>query len=101
VQSTHMIRAETITRKQAKRLVELIERETRCEIMARFGRFDNLEFGEYAIKQIEYKDRIRRLLFGTSDLVELGTRWKMLTNRDRPRVRKKRPVRKKRKRSRV
>ena len=73
-----MIKPETITRKQAKRLVKLIERETRCEIMARLGRFDNLEFADYAMKQIEFKDEIRRMLFGESELVQLAERWGML-----------------------
>lgn len=73
-----MITPENITRKEAKKLVKLVEYETRCEIMARLGRFDNLEFAEYAIKQIEYKDKIRKMLFGTSNLVALGKKWKML-----------------------
>jgi hypothetical protein len=73
-----MITPETITRKQARKLVILLERETRCEIMARFGRFDNLEFAEYAKRQQEYKDKIRKKLFGTSNILELGERWGMI-----------------------
>ena len=73
-----MITPENITRKQAKKLVKLLEQETRCEIMARFGRFDNLEYGDYARKQIELKDKIRKMLFGTSVVVELGHQWNML-----------------------
>lgn len=73
-----MITPETITRKQARKLVILLERETRCEIMARFGRFDNLEFAEYAKRQQEYKDKIREKLFGTSNILELGERWGMI-----------------------
>lgn len=72
-----MITPNNITRKQAQKLVKLIEYETRCEVMARLGRFDNLEYAEYAIKQIAYKNRIRKMLFGTSNLVELGDRWKL------------------------
>lgn len=86
-----MITPENITKKQAKQLVKLIERETRCEIMARFGRFDNLEYADYAIKQIDYKNKIRKLLFGTSDLVELGGIWKMINqHRRRKKVKKRR-----------
>lgn len=73
-----MITPETITRKQAKKLVKLLEREARCEVMARLGRFDNLEFADYAIKQIGYKDKIREMLFGTSNIAELAKKWKML-----------------------
>ena len=72
-----MIKPETITRKQAKRLVQLCEREARCEVMARLGKFNNLEYAEYAIKQIEYKNKIRKLLFGTSNIVELADMWGM------------------------
>lgn len=73
-----MITLENVTRKKARKLIKLLERETRCEVMARLGRFDNLEFIDYALKQIEYKNKIRRLLFGTDSLVELGELWGMI-----------------------
>ncbi|KON32544.1 hypothetical protein AC477_02850 [miscellaneous Crenarchaeota group-1 archaeon SG8-32-1] len=72
-----MIKPETITKKQAKRLVELLEREARCEVMARLGRFDNLEYADYAMKQIEFKNRIRKMLFGTSEIIQLAEMWGM------------------------
>ena len=81
------ITARNITRKQAQQLLALIERETRCEIMARFGRFDNLEFAEYAKRQMEYKDRIRKMVFGDSNILNLGEKWGML--RDGKRIRRK------------
>lgn len=73
-----MITSENITQAQTKRLLRLIEKETRCEIMARLGPFKHLEFIDYALKQIEYKNKIREMLFGSSSLVELGTKWRML-----------------------
>ena len=73
-----MITPDNVTRKQARKLVKLLTRETRCEIMARFGRFDNLEFAEYAKRQQEYKDKIRKKLFGTSNILELGEKWSMI-----------------------
>jgi len=76
-----MITPDNITRKQARKLIILLERETRCEIMARFGRFDNLEFAEYSKKQQEYKDKIREKLFGTSNILELGEQWGMIKRR--------------------
>ena len=82
-----MITPDNITRKQAKKLVILLEREARCEVMARMGRFDNLEFANYAMKQIEYKDKIRKMLFGTCQLAELAEKWGMLRGK---RKRKKR-----------
>jgi hypothetical protein len=84
-----MIEPETITRKQAKKLVRLLEQETRCEIMARFGRFDNLGYADYAVKQIELKDRIRRMLFDTDSIVELGFRWGLVNQHSRKKRKKK------------
>jgi hypothetical protein len=68
---------------QRKKLLKLIEQWTRAEIMARYGRFDNLEFGDYARIQIEKADEIRRLVFGTDNMIALGVRWNMLKERDR------------------
>lgn len=82
-----MIKPESITRKQAKRLVELLEREARCEVMARLGRFDNLEYAEYAVKQIEYKNKIRKMLFGTSEIIQLAEMWGMAKHGKRKRKR--------------
>jgi len=73
-----MITSDNITRKQAKKLVMLLEQETRCEIMARLGKFDNLEYADYALKQRELHDKIRRMLFETDNIVELGVQWKMI-----------------------
>lgn len=63
---------------QRKELLKLIEQWTRAEIMARLGRFDNLEYLDYAQIQIEKKDEIRELVFGTSDILVLGARWGIL-----------------------
>jgi hypothetical protein len=78
-----VITPETITKKQAKKLVKLLVREARCEVRARLGRFDNLEYANYAIKQIEYKNEIRKLLFGTSDLSVLHTMFERNRKRKR------------------
>ncbi len=68
---------------QRKDLLRLLEEWTRASVMARFGRFDNLEFGDYAMIELEKKDEIRRLLFGTDDLIILGARWDMLKEKER------------------
>jgi len=68
---------------QRKKLIDLIEQWTRAEVMARLGRFDNLEFADYARIEIEKRDEIRRLLFDTDSLVVLGERWGMLKSRQR------------------
>ena len=81
------ITPETITKKQAKKLVKLLEREARCEVMARLGRFDNLEYADYAMKQIEYKNKIRKMLFGTSEIIQLAKMWGMAKHGRRKRKR--------------
>lgn len=72
---------------QRKELLKLIEQWTRAEIMARFGRFNNLEFADYARIEVEKRDEIRRLVFGTDNLVELGDNWGMLKPKLRGRKR--------------
>jgi len=74
-----MITQDTITQRQAKKLVRLVERETRCEIMARLG--DLVTEIDYAGQQLEVRDQMRELLFGTSDILELGLKWKLLKSR--------------------
>ena len=65
-------------------MVKLLERETRCEIMARYGEWgETLGYIDYTLKQIKYRKKIHELLFGTSNLVELGVKWKMLNTRKR------------------
>jgi len=85
-----MIKPEDITRKQAKRLVKLLERKNRCEIMARYGEWgQSLEYMDYALKQAEFEKKILTLLYGTDNLVELGVKWKMLNTRKRKKKKKK------------
>lgn len=61
-----------ITKEKAVKLFNLVEEWTACEIKARLGRFDNLEFADYAHQHIEKEDEIRRLLFGSDCLVQLN-----------------------------
>ena len=63
---------------QRKELIKLIEQWTRAEIMARFGRFDNLEFADYAVIKLKKEDEIRQLVFGESELVVLAERWGLI-----------------------
>jgi len=60
---------------QRKELIKLVEQWTRADIMARFGRFDNLEYLDYARIKLEKEDEIRQLVFGESELVILADRW--------------------------
>ncbi len=74
-----------ITKKQAKRLVRLIERWTRCEILGRYSSFTNhvvkqsLLNVDFTQKRLDYEDKIRICLFGTADTVKLGEDWGLLT----------------------
>lgn len=68
---------------QRKELLRLIEEWTRAEIMARVGRFDNLEYLDYARIQIDKKDEIRRLVFDTDDILALAERWGLIKEKPR------------------
>ena len=64
--------------RQRKELLKLVEQWTRAETIARHGHFDNKGFTDYANIQVDKKDEIRRLVFGTDDLLALGVRWGIL-----------------------
>jgi hypothetical protein len=70
-----------------KELCSLIEQWTRAEIIARHVPFNELkynqEFVAYCNIQIDKKDEIRKLLFGTDDLVALGIRWGILKDQEK------------------
>lgn len=61
-----------------KKLYRLLEQWTRAEIMARHGEFDNLGWEDYAIAEVQLRDKIRQHLYGASNLVELGMQWGIL-----------------------
>lgn len=63
---------------KAQKLIKVIEQWARAEIMARHAPFNNLEYINYAIIKVEKEDRIRKIAFGTSNLVELGIEWGLL-----------------------
>jgi low affinity Fe/Cu permease len=90
-----MITSENITRRQARKLVKLLDQWTRAEVMSRIGRFDNMEFADYAHMKIEIENKLREMLYGTSDLVGLSKLFKKTRKRMRD-VTKKRERRRKR-----
>ena len=73
-----MINRKTITKKEAKQILKLLNQWTRAEIMARFGHFESLEFAEYYRIKLDKADEIRRLVFGTDSLLKLGYKWKLI-----------------------
>jgi hypothetical protein len=78
-----MITPKTITRRQAKRLVKLLEWEARCDIMSRLGRVTNKDMADYAKKRIECMDEIRELLFDSSNLLVLAEQWELIKRKRR------------------
>lgn len=72
---------------QRKELVKLVEQWTRAEIMARLGRFDNLEFADYAQIELEKRDEIRQLVFGESEIIRLAERWNLIKSKRRKKKR--------------
>ena len=85
-----MITPNTITRKQAKELVQLLNQWTRAEIMSRLGRFDNLQFADYFAIKIEKENEIRKMLFGTSDMVLLAEKLGLRKQNEQSKKTKKR-----------
>ena len=77
-----------MTEKKVKKLRRLLKQWTKAEIMARLGGdFKSLGFIDYALGEVELRNKIRKFLYGTSDLVELGTKWKLLQKK-KPRTKK-------------
>ena len=75
---------------QRRKLLNLIEQETRAEIIARLGRFDNnIGFADYYRIMLEKKDEIRQLVFGESELIVLAERWGLVKPTKRRKKKKK------------
>jgi hypothetical protein len=74
-----MIMEKQITKKQAQKLVEMLEQWTRCDIIARHKDFGNtLGHADYYHDKLKLEDKIRTRLFGSCNLVELGHKWGIL-----------------------
>jgi hypothetical protein len=70
-----MLTPKNITNKQIKTLLSLLKEWTALEVAARLGPFPLC--GDYNSKRIRKEDEIRELLFGSSDMTELGYAWKI------------------------
>ena len=71
---TTMIKKETLTRKQANHLYTLVERWVRAGVMARSPAVGFPDYGEYFKTKLDLEDDIRRYMFGTDNIIELGHR---------------------------
>lgn len=68
---------------KVRKLRRLVEQWTRAEVMARHCPFSQLEFIDYANKEVVLRNKIRKFLFGTSDLVKLGYKWNLPIGREK------------------
>ena len=73
-----MIEPNKIKKSQARYIIRLLEEQTRAEIMSRLGPVSPPDFAEYHSISIHKMDKLRRYIFGTDDLVQLGYRWGLL-----------------------
>ena len=78
-----------LSKKKRKKLYHLLDVWTRCEIIGRFGPMNCQMFDEAAFEKIRIEDRIRKLMYGSSDLVELGYRWGLPLRRSKQKAAKK------------
>ncbi len=59
-----------------KKLYSLLEEWTKCIIIARHG-YKFPDFAQYFADALQKEDEIRQLLYGESNLIVLGQRWKL------------------------
>jgi hypothetical protein len=65
-----------MNKEDRKKLYALIEQETRAEIMARLCPFyKHAQWMQGQYDAWEFRDQIRKLMFGTSDMIVLADRW--------------------------
>lgn len=68
---------------QRKELVALIKQWTGAEIMARLGAVSTKRGVDFYEIMLKKEDEIRKLVFGESDLLNLGHEWGMLKRADK------------------
>jgi len=64
-------------KKKVKKLLKLLKQWTKAEVMSRIGVCKGMAFGDYYASHLDKEEAIRKLLYGTSDLVELGRKWEL------------------------
>jgi hypothetical protein len=93
-----MITTDDITRRQAKLLVRLLRQWTCAEIMARCAPIGWPDYGDYHFRKIEIENQIRKLLYDSDNLFDLGTQWGLLSQNRKPKHKR---VKRKQKRERT
>ena len=96
-----MITQNKIKKSQAQHIIELIEQAERANVMARLGPCSFPAYADYARISLDKRDELLEYIFGTSDMVVLAYKWRILKKADeevRVRVKiKKKKKKKKRK----
>ncbi len=92
-----MITPSKLKKSEAKHILKLLKQITKAEILSRLGRFDNLEFADYAMIKIEKMNELLEYAYGTSSLLKLGKKWGLLEEKT---IREKKTARKKNKKKR-
>lgn len=68
--------------KRYKKLKKLIEQWTRAEVMSRVGECRGMGYGDYFMESLNVRDKIREMLYGTSDLIELAAKFDLPVSKD-------------------
>ena len=72
-----------MTKLKRKKLYRLLEEWTRYDIAARFAPIGWVGWGDCYNEKLKREEQIRKLMFGTEDLLELGKLWKIKGCRDK------------------
>ena len=84
-----MITLDNITKKKARRVLKLLEQITRLEVMARVGPYTLGECTDYYAIMQKKQNKLRKLLYGSSCLVDLGLKWGIIKARKKKKKKKK------------
>lgn len=64
----------------------LAKKWTEAEVKARLGRIDNLEFADATQEKIDCEDAIRKIIYGTSDMVHIGIQLGILSAKKKRKI---------------
>lgn len=87
-----MITKHNIKKSQARHIIKLIEEGARAEVLARLGKFKNLEFADWYKIHLDRRVELLKYVFGTSSLLELAEMWgitEQLEKSEQRKIRKK------------
>lgn len=78
METTSSTKAQT-TMTRYEKLSQLIEQQARAEIMARYGSWGmHKEWGDYFQQALELQGKIRKLVLGSDNILDLGYKWRLI-----------------------